>query len=378
MLMKNNITLDITKPAPLYHIVKGKILELIRQNVLKDGDRLPPEEEIAKENKISIGTVRTALLELAREGIITRYTKRGSFVTLKKSSNSVKIGIISPFPSLTKEGADFYRTELWGGIQEGFVNTGATLLFSRNELKNGKKAGVVFKERVDGLLFLVPLRTQENLMEELKEKGLPLMVAGATPKNGLNFVGVDNQKGVEAAVGYLAKMGHAKVGAVFSGIEHFDGFWRYQGYLSSLEKFSLPLRKNWVKIIRQTEPKTWTEEAARLTKEILNDTPRPTVILAGGGFVALGVKEGIEETGLKIPEDVSLISFDDFHLAQYLVPPLTTIAQPIWQMGELAIKKLVEIIKNETAQPCQIILKPELMIRDSVRNLKKTKPGVRA
>lgn len=370
--MNNKIQLDISKPSPLHHLVKKRILELIQDGTLKDGDRLPPEEMIAEENGISRGTVRTALTELTREGIITRYPKRGTFLTTKRSTKpTIHIGVISPLLSLTeKEKTDFYQNELLGGLQNGFQETEASLLFHQNNLHNSENVEILYGRNVDGILFLLPSKTQIDILLKLQKKDVPLMIAGATPEGNFNFVGTDNKKGIEDAVKLLAAQGHKKIAAVFSNLDYFDSYYRHRSLVDSLQKLSLPCKKEWIRIIPRMTSEKWSDESLKITGEILSGREKPTAIVTGGGFISLGVKKAIEDTGLRIPEDISLIGFDDFYSAEYLTPPLTTISQPIWEIGELAVKKLADIISNRVPLPCQVLLKPKLIMRDSVSSLK--------
>ena len=111
--MNKKNQLDFNKSLPLHRLVREKILGLIQDGTFKNGDRLPPEETIAEENGISRGTVRTAFTELSREGIITRYPKRGTFVSIDRlHAKTIHIGVISPLLSLDKnEKNDYFSPE---------------------------------------------------------------------------------------------------------------------------------------------------------------------------------------------------------------------------------------------------------------------------
>ena len=360
--MRNEIKLDITKPEPLYHLVKKKIVEMVRKGELKDGDRLPPEEEIARQNNISRGTVRMALEDLAREGIIKRYPKRGTFISLERTDVFIKIGILSlTFPAGRRE-TDFYRRELWGGVEEGVVKEGISITFLNFEKEKEILKGI------DGVLFLVPLRSQIEILNRIKEEGIPSIVVGAQIE-GFNYVAVDNEDGVEKGISHLVKLGHKKIGGIFSSLDYFDSFYRYKGFLSTLKKFGLPVKKEWIKIISEMEAEKWMDEAEEKTEEILSERDKPTAIFAGGGFLTIGAKRSIEKRGYKIPSDISLIGFDDFYLAKYLDPSLTVISQPVWEIGKIGVEKLVEIINNKQTQLYQNLLKPNLIIRKSTSKI---------
>lgn len=371
--MNKKNQLDFNKSLPLHRLVREKILGLIQDGTFKNGDRLPPEETIAEENGISRGTVRTAFTELSREGIITRYPKRGTFVSIDRlHAKTIHIGVISPLLSLDKnEKNDYYQNDLLEGLQKGFLETRASFLFYHNNLKESVDIEQLFGRDIDGILFLLPSRKQSKILLKLQKKNIPMMIVGALPDGDFNFVGTDNRKGIEEAVQALVLQGHRKIAAVFASLDYFDSYHRHQGFTEALKKFSLRYNSNWVRILPRMSSKQWSEESLKLTKKILSRREKPTAIIAGGGFIALGVKKAIECKGFKIPSDISLIGFDDFYSAQYLTPPLTTISQPVKEIGELAVKKLVEIITNKIAQPYQNLLQTTLISRSSVSNNKR-------
>ena len=367
--MPITLKLEINRPTSLPNIVKGHILDLIRQGVVKDGDRLPPEEEIARQNNISRGTVRTAMAELAREGLVKRYAKRGTFIHFRPASTTIRIGVISPLLPMTKEETDSYRTELWGGIQEGVLETGASLHFSQTIPDKPAHMESAFGIKIDGLLFLIPLRNQSNLIASLCTSAAPLVVIGGRAHKNINSIGVNNIRGIQSALDHLYRNGHRKIAAIFSSLEYFDQFERHRAFISGLKSFSLPYRKEWIKLIPEVSSRRWVEDAEQAAKGIFSGRSAPTALLCSGGFITIGAKAGLRKLNLAIPEDVSLIGFDDIYLAEYMDPPLTTISQPVWEMGKEAVKALVAIIRNKTYQPYHTTINTKLMLRRSVKNL---------
>ncbi|MCS7180182.1 MAG: GntR family transcriptional regulator [bacterium] len=263
--MNNKVKIDIEKPEPLYLIVKKKILELIEIGDLKDKDRIPPEEIIAKENNISRWTVRQALRELEKEGLVKRYPKRGTFVTLTKQEKTKKICIICKTPRERQLRDFFYGYELWGGIEEGIIENGLEVsFFTLNKLN--EKLEVL--NNFDGILYLIPFREEVEVIEKIKEKGIPMVIVGARVE-GFNYVSVDNRKGVEEAIKLLIEYGHKKIGGIFFPLNYFDGYERYKYFLETLEKYNLPIKEEWIKIMKEYWAEKWIEESKILMKEIL-------------------------------------------------------------------------------------------------------------
>jgi DNA-binding LacI/PurR family transcriptional regulator len=353
----NKLKIEIERPEPLYLIVKKKILDLIENGYLKENDRIPPEEEIARENNISRGTVRQALKELEYEGIIKRYPKRGTFITLTSKNKVQKICIVCKAPRERQMRDYFYGFELWGGIEEGIIENNLEVSFITSEKINGELENL---SKFDGILYLIPMKEEIEILEKIKNKDIHLMLVGAKV-DGFNYVAVDNKKGVEWAIKHLLEFGHRKIGGVFFPINYFDGYERYEYFLEILSENKIPIKKEWIKIMKDYWAEKWISEAKELTKEILQERDKPTAIFASSALVSIGVKECLDEN----KEKISLIGFDDFYLAKYFKPPLTVISQPVWELGRTGIKKLVEIIEKK--EECQILIEPKLIIRKSVK-----------
>jgi len=352
--MKRILKFEIEKPEPLYHVIKKKILRMIAEGELKEGDKLPPEEEIAKMNGISKGTVRMALMDLVKEGILVRYPKRGTFVTSTKARVTYKICIYSSTIPASKREADYYRSELWGGIEEGSIEEGVSLIFSD------------YEEKVDGILYLVPLRREIDILNKIKENKIPMVIVGAKVE-GFNYVAVDNERGTEQAIKHLIDLGHRKIGGIFPTLEQYDIYHRYNTFLNILKENGLPVKKEWVKVLEEENPSKWIEKSEKAIIGILNENEKPTAIFAATGFTNVGVMRGVRKKELKIPDDISIVGFDDFYLASHLEPPLTVVWQPIWDLGKVGVKMLVEIIRKKPNKLKQEILETKLIVRDSTK-----------
>jgi len=270
---------------------------------------------------------------------------------------------------MTREETDHYRTELWGGIQEGILATGASLHFCQTIPEKRAQMESAFGGTVDGLLFLVPLRNQVPVLTAMRRLGVPLVAIGAAPDTHINYLCVDNRKGITDAVRYLYQNGHRNLGAIFPSLEYFDHFERYNAFLSALKTLGLPCRREWIKVIPQISSRQWLEDAEQATEALFRKGASPTALLCSGGFMTIGAKEGLKRLQITIPDDVSLVGFDDIYLAEYMDPPLTTISQPVWEMGQEAVKTLAALVTNRIARPFHRTLPTTLIVRKSVRTI---------
>ena len=371
--LDNMLNVDVRRSAPLYLQLRQNILALIEKQVLKDGDKLPSETEIAIQNNLSRGTVRTALAELAREGIISRTPKRGSFLTLKRPTYSIKIGVFSPlFPTKRDSFPDFFQAELIGGIREAALHAGATLLFLPNFKKEDDLGyEIPFREDMDAILILAPRKSDIPILYEIEKRKMPCISISAATGSNFNYVASDNLKGAASVMEYLFSLGHQRIALITNNLDCFDSQARYDGYCHALKEHNLPFNKKIVKIIGGFEAGKWKDKAKEAAIKILKEEKRVTAVFAAGHYLAIGANEGIEEMDLSIPEDISLVGFDDFAFASNMSPSLTTISQPVWELGKVGVEKAIDLVNGKIKPPLHIILETELIIRNSCGRVKK-------
>jgi LacI family transcriptional regulator len=214
---------------------------------------------------------------------------------------------------------------------------------------------------MDGVLFQSD-QIGDTLIDRLVESGIPLVVLGRPFQgNKVSYVDIDNIESVESAVDYLINAGHKRIGTITGPLNTTVGIDRKKGYENSLQKHSLPIDKSLI------VEGTFTEESGYSgMKKLL--PAKPDAIFAASDQMPLGAMRAIYEVGLDIPKDISIIGFDDFPLVSPARPSLTTLRQPIGQFGSEALKVLIEIVENGLEPSRQVILKSELIIRDSTRN----------
>lgn len=221
---------------------------------------------------------------------------------------------------------------------------------------------------VDGLIIM-PVGQTSRHIDPLLEEGLPMVLLDRC-FDGLNTdaVMVDNHKGAFEATEHLIRYGHSRI-AIIKGLDDtFTNNGRVQGYKDALAKHGLPLDGSLI-----VGRDFGRENGYIETKLLLKMTPPPTAIFAASDLITLGALQAIFEAGWRIPEDISLVAFDDMDFAPFVMSPLTAVAQPKEVMGEIAVKLLVQQIKEKGSHEAnRIVLKPRLIVRDSVRLVTKT------
>jgi LacI family transcriptional regulator/LacI family purine nucleotide synthesis repressor len=216
---------------------------------------------------------------------------------------------------------------------------------------------------VDGAILLgLP---EEEERDDLLNSELPVVVIDLPINNETsNYIMCDHRHGARQAVEYLYSLGHRKIGMIMGAEEVDPVHERAQGYQEVINKYDLSYRSEWIKK-GPFEEKTGYEAM----KEIIKLNPRPTALFCHSDVQAIGALQAIKEAGLNVPEDFSLIGFDDIEISKYITPALTTMNQHSYKLGEKAVNLLLDMIHNPGQKIEPVQLETELMERDSCREI---------
>jgi LacI family transcriptional regulator len=213
----------------------------------------------------------------------------------------------------------------------------------------------------DGVLLVTSELTAEQL-RELREEDIPLVVVDPVnlPEPDLPSVGTTNWAGGMAATDHLIGLGHHRIGAIAGPAAYLCSRARIDGYRSALERVGA--RYDPALVLHGD----FQHEGGFVRGgELLDLSDRPTAIFAGSDQQALGVYEAARRRGLRIPQDLSVVGFDDLPLDRWLSPPLTTVCQPLAEMGRVAAEMLGELIEGVPLRSRRVELATELVVRES-------------
>jgi LacI family transcriptional regulator, galactose operon repressor len=213
----------------------------------------------------------------------------------------------------------------------------------------------------DGVILVTSEVTPAQL-EQLRADGIPLVVVDPVnlPDPDLPSVGATNWAGGLAATEHLAAQGHRRIAAITGPAEYLCSRARIDGYRSSLERAGIRYDPA---LVRHGD---FQHEGGFLCgSELLGLPQRPTAIFAGSDQQALGVYEAARQRGLRIPQDLSVVGFDDLPAARWVSPPLTTVRQPLAEMGRAAAAMLGELIDGVPLRSQRVELSTELVVRES-------------
>jgi DNA-binding LacI/PurR family transcriptional regulator len=223
---------------------------------------------------------------------------------------------------------------------------------------------LVRAKRIDGIVFSGP-RVDDIALVNLEKEGFPTVLMGQLPGSGFYSVDVNNRVSALQAVEYLISLGHRQIACItnapFSYSASSD---RLLGYREALEQAGIPYNDNLVR------PGDFEPESGYQQMDSLLSSGVPfTAGFIASDAVLIGANAALRERGLHIPDDISLVGFDDIAWSKYVDPPLTTIRLPAQALGYQACTMLMQILNGQNIPEKNLVLPTELIIRNSCRNL---------
>jgi len=220
--------------------------------------------------------------------------------------------------------------------------------------------GLVREKRIDGIILSGP-RSDDARLLQLKEEGFPIVLLGQLRGSGINFVDVDNVGAAKMATEHLIGLGHSRIGMITNApLQYTASQDRLLGYRLALEENGLTYDEELVRYGDFRE-----ESGYKAMKELLALQVPLSAVFVASDLVAFGAMEAIKEAGLRIPEDIAMVGFDDIRLANYVDPPLTTVRLPAYELGARAMDMLIRMVEGEELEESQVLLATELVIRES-------------
>jgi LacI family transcriptional regulator/LacI family repressor for deo operon, udp, cdd, tsx, nupC, and nupG len=318
---------------------------------------------------VSVATVSRVLNS---EEVVKEDTKQKVLAAIKKlnytpnrvaqrlrstKTNSRIIGLLIP------DIQNPFYVDVIRGIEEyAYAHNSVVIIgnFSQDEKKEKLYIDILKSESVDG--FIVAPSNEKNVyIKALMTDGFPIVCIDRGMKDvDVDLVKVDNQQGVFNAVQHLINLGHTRIGHVTGKPFLPTTHERMAGYEEAMKKYELEIDPEII-VSSNSDYESGAEQTARLLE--LEDPP--TAIFTANNLITLGALDTINRRGLRIPEDVAIVGFDDVYWANSLNPPLTAVRQPGFEIGKRSCELLIQRINKPDRAVASIILKTELMIRKS-------------
>ncbi|MCZ8512169.1 LacI family DNA-binding transcriptional regulator [Paenibacillus filicis] len=284
-----------------------------------------------------------------------------------KTNNSMTIGVI--IPSISNP---FYANVVLG-IEEIARRSGYHVLLCNSQHSPELEAEylqTLFDKQVKGII-ISSISEQKDLINEYISKGLIVISIDQTIDNpDVYQIGFDYKKGGYLATKYLIENGHRKIAYVTAPMNRPSRHDIFKGYQEALLESGITLQEGWLQesALDDIEYQGNAYEfrnGRELVRKLLDLDDRPTAILACNDLTALGIINELHFQGVEVPNQISVIGFDNIELSQMVVPSLTTIDHPKLEMGRFACNLLLDMVNSKPIALKEIILQPKLIIRNS-------------
>jgi len=254
------------------------------------------------------------------------------------------------------------------GVQDYADRNNIQVLLGNTYYRNGQEEKLIktFREKqVDGLI-ITTTNPRGMILKPLVQEGVPFVLLYSTVKKGpVTAVGIDNFRGGYQATEHLIRLGHRRIAMIAGSFSISDrSLHRWHGYRQCLRDNDIPYDST---LLTQTNYSLIEGKAS--VKKMLSLQNHPTAFFCSNDYLAIGVIKGARDLKLRVPEDLSVVGFDDIRIASYMTPELTTIRQPSYELGKLGAELLCKRIGRQ-AKPVQLMLESTLVVRGSTARLR--------
>ncbi|NGZ75755.1 GntR family transcriptional regulator [Saccharibacillus alkalitolerans] len=360
----------MSKRLPKYIVLKNELLSWMESGKLSPGSQVPSENEIAEQFSLSRQTVRQAFSELERQGLLERVQGKGTFVRSagfrEEAAQPRTIGIVTTYIS------DYIFPHIVRGAEAELRSRGYRLLLASTDNDKEKEMEclrLMLSEPLSGLI-IEPTKSAEGnpnlpFYLSMQSRNLPfLMINERYRELEVPCLKVDDELGGLTAARYLIKQGHRRIAGFFK-TDDLQGVSRLRGFMHAHREAGIPLAPEHV-VTYATGQKG--ELPAAKVRELLSAQERPTALVAYNDELAMPLMNAARELGLSVPDDLSVVGFDDSALALASGVPLTTLSHPKEEMGREAARRLIAMIEGEAdaaGDPDDVLYVPELIERNS-------------
>ena len=231
------------------------------------------------------------------------------------------------------------------------------LLYTHDALNLFRLGDVIMDGRVDGLVFLAPFK-ELSVLDRVRDEGIPFSLISGAHHGSAPAFRCDNAGGMLRAFEHLVGLGHERIAHFCGDVTMIDGSERLDGFLASAEAFGVDVPRNWI-----TCGAFATSRGHACAMELLSHPDRPSAIICASDEIAVGVYRAAQELGIVIPDELSVIGFDDSKAALLATPQLTSVRQPLEDMGRSATRAVTDIIAGRDVTG--LVFATDLVIRQS-------------
>ncbi len=328
---------------------------------------MPTIYDVAQHAGVAPATVSRVINDSGYVSAETRERVEEAIAELGYSPNRLARGLRSKQTQTLGLVLSDITNPFWTTVARGVEDAASRANFSvilcntdESEAKQMQYLNLLLEKQVDGFV-LVPATTEVDSLSPVYERDVPFVVVDRKVPVSVDTVRCDSVGGAYELVKYLLGLGHRRI-AVLSGSKDVSTATdRVEGYRRALSEAGVEVDDSLILY------RSFTHDAGyEMTRHCLSMSPQPTALFAVNNFIAIGALRALKDAGLRVPEDISVVGFDDLPPRLIIQPSLTVVVQPAYEIGARATELLLQRLSGDTPEECQeIILPTELIIRSS-------------
>ncbi|APX08453.1 MULTISPECIES: substrate-binding domain-containing protein [Vibrio] len=330
-------------------------------------------KDIAKLAGVSTSTVshvinKTRFVSEEISERVNNAAKELNYYAPSALARSLKVNRTKTIGMLVTTSTNPFFGEVVKGVERSCYHKGYSLILCNTEGDNERmreSINTLLQKRVDGLILMCSSLEGERIDVFERYPDIPVVVMDWGPMLFTSDKIQDNSlRGGYLAAKYLIDCGHKEVGCITGPLIKHQAQMRYEGYKRAMLEAELEFNANWI-----VESDFECEGGYQAFKKMVERGPLPSSIFVSNDMMAMGVINAANELGIQIPEQLSIIGYDDIHIAKFMSPSLTTIHQPKYRLGQAAVETLLRKLDEKSDEAQVVQLEPTLVERNSVRLL---------
>ncbi|GGA82395.1 catabolite control protein A [Ornithinibacillus halotolerans] len=325
--------------------------------------------DVAREANVSMATVSRVVNGNPNVKPTTRKKVLATIERLGYRPNAVARGLASKktttVGAIIPDISSIFFSELARGIEDIATMYKYNIILSNSDQKKDKELQLIntmLEKQVDGIIFMGANISEEHV-KEFSSASVPVVLAATYDgTDSIPSVNIDYELAAYEAAKHLIEKGNKKLAFVAGRKEHTITQLKYKGYIRALQEASIDVREDYIIHGDYTY-----NSGIKAVQEMMEMNDKPTAVFSASDEIALGIIHGVQDLGHRVPEDIEVLGFDNTRLATMVRPTLSTVVQPMYDIGAVAMRLLTKYMNKEEVEESKVILPHRLVERNSTK-----------